>query len=173
MLCFIAALVPSCIPSTQNEPIDCTSFYHEGYNQGWIDGRDAAAQCCDVCILYPTREQVATFLASDNTSEIAYNKKSFICTDFAEIMNHNAWDAGILCYTAWITYEDFYVGHPIAVFPTCNLGKVVLFYNDPQIGDELFDEDAIAVGRLYPAKICDLDGNDCIFRKIGKIRIYK
>lgn len=146
----------------------------EGYKAGYLQGqRDTLEQqpCCDICAAYPTREQVIAFLASDNTSEIPYNAKSFICTDFTETLNHNAWDAGIPCYTVFITFDDFYMGHAISAFPVCENGEVVLAYVDPQ-DDYLFDPDIVTVGHLYPISICDPNGSYCKLYEIGKIRIY-
>ncbi len=174
MLCFIAVLVPSCLPPLPNENIPdmLRQAYDDGYHYGYNDAMEESQPCCDICILYPTREQVITFLASDNTSEIAYNKKSFICTDFAEIMNHNAWDAGIPCYTIFITFDDFYMGHAISAFPICEDNEVVLGYVDPQ-QDDFIDPDFITVGHKYPVSICDPGGNYCRLQTIGKIRMYK
>ncbi len=139
--------------------------YHQGYNDGQAE---KVIPCCDVCILYPTREQVMAFLAEDKTNEIPYTL-DFNCADFVDVLIENAWVHGFPCWVVWIDTKEYpNQSHIIVAFEICKEGKSVLLYIEPQNDKEIKN---LEVGK-QPI-LCS--GNLCEFTNvtINKIRIYK
>ena len=144
--------------------------YQSGYDVGYRIGYERAqteAPKYDLCFSYPTKQMVADFLVSDNTSERIYDRKSFVCTDFADKVIENSWKRDIPCYMVWLTFENVIEGHTIIVFPTSDSGDIFV---DP-MEDLMYDSEVIEVGNLYPAA-CE-NGGFCKIPTIGRIRIFR
>ena len=167
----ILLLLTACsLPSPVTKPLpDISQVWNEAYQQGYNDGQTIAwgqLPCCDLCIIYPTRQQVLDFILQDDTNTLPFSINSFVCTDYCQQINERAWAAGIPCYTVWITFEyDYLVGHAIVAFPICEGGSVTLMYIEPQTDGEV----EIDMGGEYP--VCK--GDYCELRKINRVRIFK
>ncbi len=138
LLLSACALMHTPIPTVT---LDCSSNYNAGYNQGYQDRiaseNTTPLRQCDVCINYPTTQQVMDFLAQDKTDRIHFSASKFCCTDFAQRVNENAWAAGIPCYTVVLVYQkDNSAGHAIVAFPVAD--KDTLLYIEPQQDKEVF-----------------------------------
>ena len=83
----------------------------------------------------PTYEEVMAFLEDDLTDEMPYNNETFICLDYAVIVNNNAEALGIRCCVAEFHYNESESAHAIIGFNTTDGGMI---YIEPQ-SDKLFE----------------------------------
>jgi hypothetical protein len=141
------------------------------YNLGFEDGSNTAweaidRKCCDVCIQYPTEEQVMAFLASDNTSETLYLENVFDCKDFSYEVNRNAWEKGIPCYVTVIDWEGTKQSHVIVAFPI--QGQEELLFIEPQDDNEIIGLEVGQQPMLY-------EGGKWLFYEgiVKRIRVYQ
>jgi len=73
-------------------------------------------QSSDIYYLHnPTYSEVIDFIEIDKTNEKEYNDNSFICSDFARIVNNNADKYGIRCGYTHITLSGYF-DHVCVVF---------------------------------------------------------
>jgi hypothetical protein len=151
--------------------------FDEAYLLGWSEGyaravSDTEVGCCDICVKYPTREQVLAFLEADSTDALSFDFYDFNCTDYCEQVNEKAWAQGIPCYLVWITFEGLDLGHTILAFPICEGEEETMLYVEPQ-ADAIIDGELLVKGGIYPLPFCDETGEYCKLYIIEKVRIYK
>jgi hypothetical protein len=167
-------LIVSCLPLQPSLTSSALNdAYWEGYHDGYNQGQKDMVPCpsYDIAMNYPTRAEVEAFLAQDDTDSIIFDWSCFVCTDYVERLNHNAWAAGIPCYTVWITWQGTAVsGHNIAAFPIHEGKQIILIFVDPQ-RDTIYEASDMQEGKEYPIGICPLENGGCQIPIIGKMRI--
>lgn len=142
----ILLLLSACAPMP-TVTLDCRSNYNEGYNQGYRDRiateNTTTLQCCDVCILFPTTQQVLDFVALDDTDKVPPDLNGFVCADYTHQLSENAWAQNIPCYTVKmvLTYEGgFAKFHECVAFPVRDSSD--LLFIEPQ--NDLVIHDVVA-----------------------------
>jgi hypothetical protein len=80
----------------------------------------------------PTYKELLEFIKSDNTDEIEYNLRSFVCADFAQAVHNNAEKAGIKAAWVSIEFEDRKYGHACNAFNTTDRGLVFVDCTGPE-----------------------------------------
>lgn len=81
---------------------------------------------------YPTYNEVAQFMANDNTDKLQYDAQNFNCLHFSQTFISNARQLSMRCALIIINFEESNVSHAIVGFDTTDQGIV---YIEPQ-----FDE---------------------------------
>ena len=80
----------------------------------------------------PTWQQLVEFLLTDPTDDETYQKYSFNCVDFSDMLHNNAEAAGIKSAFVAIFFYDEDIGHTLNAFRTTDKGLV---YVDNTGGD--------------------------------------
>ena len=75
----------------------------------------------------PTYGEVVNFIRDDKTNKIPYDDETFVCGDYASIVNNNAESLGMRCAFVTLTFNQ--TAHTIIGFNTTNTGMV---YIEPQ-----------------------------------------
>ena len=89
----------------------------------------------------PTYHEVLNFIDDDETNKIPYDEETFVCSNYAQILNDNAENKGIRCAMIDLYFENS--AHQIIGFNTIDYGMV---YFESQ-SDERVDN--IDIGNDY------------------------
>ncbi len=85
----------------------------------------------------PTYDEMAAFLATDDTATKKYDMPNFTCADFAAELQNNAESQGLNCGYASMEFYGKEGGHAVDVFDTVDRGPV---YVDATAGKALVSE---------------------------------
>ena len=100
---------------------------------------------------YASKKEIKRFLEEDDTDEMEYNRTTWNCVDYSNLLIRNLLKKGIFACSAVIRFEEG--DHAIVAFKTED-GK--LYYIEGQ-SDEIIPGDKLKVGENY----CKLLGMDC------------
>lgn len=106
-------------------------FYGDAvYKKGWVDGYNTRLQK-EGFLRDPTYQELMDFLAKDETDKRPYQKRWYVCLQFATELNNNAEKAGFRAAFVFISYSDDHsiINHAIVAFNTTDQG---LIYVEPQ-----------------------------------------
>jgi hypothetical protein len=143
----------------------------------------------------PSYKQLVEFIKKDNTNEIPYNNTSFVCSDAAERVQHNAETNGFRCAWVYIEFTNeqvtlnpsthaLVVGHACNLFNTTDKGLVAIdctrssYSNDTGGNTDLSicdNEVSLAKNGDYtPRLLYSFFGSDKLepFMSMGKIADY-
>ena len=76
--------------------------------------------------IHPTFEQLMEFLAIDQTEKLQYIPGQFVCSNFAETLQHNAMKAGYKCGWVAINFKDGSPSHSCNAFNTVDKGVIFI-----------------------------------------------
>lgn len=112
----------------------------------------------------PTFDQLVTFLKNDQTEKLKYIPGKFVCSNFAETLQHNATRAGYRCGWVAVTFSDGSPGHSCNVFRTTDRGIIFI---DCIGSDAIVD---ISPKKIYqPQSITD----DTKYEAMGEVSSYR
>lgn len=80
----------------------------------------------DINAVNPTYDQLLTFLESDQTDKLQYIPGKFVCSNFAETLQHNATKAGYKCGWVAIDFIGGLPSHSCNVFYTVDRGLIFI-----------------------------------------------
>jgi len=109
---------------------------------------------------YASKKEIKRFLEEDDTDEMEYNRTTWNCVDYSNLLIRNLLKKGIFACSAVIRFEEG--DHAIVAFKTED-GD--LYYTEPQT-DQIIQGDELKVGKDY----CEVLGWDCegwIIKKIS------
>ena len=109
---------------------------------------------------YASKKEIKEFLLVDDTDEMEYNRTTWNCVDYTNLLIRKLWRKGIFACSAIVRFEEG--GHSIVAFKTED-GD--LYYVEPQT-DQIIPRDKLKVGKDY----CEVLGWDCegwIIKKIS------
>lgn len=117
--------IDACAPvSTDVESVDSSKGEYVPVNEeecfAGVDGHHITFKENESAV-NPTYDQVINFLKSDTTDQIEYDDNKFTCADYAELVQHNAEDAGLQCGWVYIQFIDGTL-HACNVFNTTDKG---------------------------------------------------
>lgn len=72
----------------------------------------------------PTYIEVKDFIRQDKTEKIPYDDETFICADYASVVNNNAEDIGMRCCYIALNFEED--GHSLVGFNTIDKGMIFI-----------------------------------------------
>jgi len=126
----------------------------------------------------PTWEELEAFLLADKTDEHSYNRLTFVCADFAEMVHNNAEAAGIKA--AYVCVElgacSYFLsggGHALNAFDTTDRGLVYIdctgpLGSGPRNSDKTVD---VQVGKEYiPGSIFPEAGWASVWESMGVVQ---
>jgi hypothetical protein len=73
----------------------------------------------------PSYIKLMQFLKNDKTDRIRYERNKFVCSEYAELLQRNASDAGIRCGYVHVTFTDGAL-HACNVFNTTDRGLIFI-----------------------------------------------
>jgi len=104
----------------------------------------------------PTWDELKAFLAMDKTDKIPYDRSTFVCADFAEMVHNNAEAAGMRAAYVCVQLRSE-GGHALNAFETTDQGLVYIDCTGPLpsacYGMKSYDKTVdVSVGKLYYPK---------------------
>ena len=74
----------------------------------------------------PTYDQLLNFLRNDDTDQQTYDKNTFVCADFAQMLQNHAEEVGWNCAWVSIEFAEQSEGHALNAFQTTDKGLVFI-----------------------------------------------
>ena len=118
--------------------------YDRGYDKGYKIGLESGSKeevASRVELRNPTHKEMREFLIRDKTDASPFITGSYVCSDFAAEVNHNAEASGIRVAYVRIRSEKW--GHAVVAFETVDRGLVFI---EPQSDKEV----KLVIGESFP-----------------------
>lgn len=103
-------------------------------------------------VIDPTFKQLVEFLEIDQTEKLKYIPGKFVCSNFAETLQHNAAKAGLRCGWVAINFRNGAPSHACNVFNTVDRGLVFVDCTNSESGEGYDTIVDLSLRKIYQSR---------------------